>query len=90
MRVIAIKAGYDGRRFRDPEALEDGRPVVFEMPDLRPGQKPASWYVEVDEEGNPLKAVPKKPKAQGQPAVPGQGPAKGAELPPTPGVNSLA
>lgn len=90
MRVIAIKPGYDGRRYRDPDALEGGRPVVFEMPDPKPGERPGSWFVEVDENGDPKKAIPRKPKAQGQQSVPGQGPAKGSELPPTPGVNSLA
>lgn len=72
MKVIAIKAGYDGLCVRDPEALEDGAPVVFDMPDGSKG----SWFVEVDESGRPLEDLPKKKKDK---SIPGAGPAKGSQ-----------
>jgi hypothetical protein len=72
MRVIAIKAGYDGLAVRDPETLEDGAPVVFDMPEGSKG----TWFVEVDESGRPLVDLPKKVKDK---TIPGAGPKKGSQ-----------
>lgn len=83
MRVIAIKPGYDGLQFRDPGHFEDGRPVVFEMPDGAPG----SWFVPVDDEGKPLAVIKQEPKRKGE--VPGAGPKKGSQMQ-LPGANKAA
>ena len=64
MRALAIERGYDGAVLREPGDS-------FEMPDGSRG----SWFVECDEDGNPLK--PLEPKKRRGHAVPGAGPKPG-------------
>lgn len=75
MRAIAIKDGHDGLIVRSPDARdEDGKAVVFEMPDGATG----TWFVEVDEDGKPVSPLPKKEKASK--VIPGQGPVRGSQM----------
>jgi hypothetical protein len=69
---MAIKAGYDGFRVRDPETMS-GEDLIFEMPD----GMTATWFVEVDENDKPIKAIPKEKKDK---RIPGAGPAKGSQM----------
>jgi hypothetical protein len=85
MRVIAIATGYDGLMVRDPEAFENGKPVVFEMPDGAAGK----WFTPVDDEGDPIAQLPKKPKVDKNAPVAGQGPKRGSQQN-VPGANKAA
>lgn len=74
MRVMATKAGYDGFRVRDPETMNH-EDLFFEMPEGAEG----TWFVPVDENDRPLKALPKEKKDK---RIPGAGPAKGSQMQP--------
>jgi len=72
MKVLAIKAGYDGLCVRDPETMPHDM-LVFDVPEGSTG----SWFVECDEDGRPLEALPKVKKDK---TIPGAGPAKGSQM----------
>ena len=76
MQVIAIERGYDGICVREPDAIDPytGKPQMFDMPDGATG----SWFVEVDQHGDPLQELAPKPRPDSTP--PGAGPKPGSQI----------